>query len=59
MARGSLLELQTQLEIATELSFIGVAESESLAKLCYAELGLLNRLMDSLAPRQGGSKASG
>ena len=58
VARGSLLELQTQIEIAEELGFIGVAESESLAGLCYAELGLLNRLMQALTSGQGGNKAS-
>ena len=49
MARGSLLEVQTQLEIAHELSFIGTEDYTELEQLCYSELGLLNRLMKSLS----------
>ncbi len=52
MARGSLLELQTQLEISRELGFVGAADCSRLEELCYAELGLLNRLMKSLTPKQ-------
>lgn len=47
-SRGSLLELETQLEIASELKFIGGGEYESLTQECYQVLGLLNRLIDSL-----------
>jgi four helix bundle protein len=52
VARGSLLELQTQLEIAKELEFVGEAAYTELMQLSFAELGLLNRLMQSLAPKQ-------
>jgi four helix bundle protein len=48
MARGSLLELETQLSIAVDLGFV---EEGTVAKLdheSYQVLGLLNRLLDSL-----------
>ena len=47
-ARGSLLELETQLEIALDLGFIGESD---FAKLCeqFSEVRrLLNGLIDSL-----------
>jgi len=45
---GSLLELETQLEIAFDLKFIGEKDYESLMQECYQILGLLNRLIESL-----------
>jgi four helix bundle protein len=51
VARGSLLELETQLEIAMEL---GMGNSDELRKLnddCYKTLGLLNRLLKALETR--------
>jgi len=47
-SRGSLLELETQLEIAFDLKFIGEKDYESLMQECYQVLGLLNRLIESL-----------
>jgi four helix bundle protein len=51
ISRGSLLELETQLEIAEEL---GMGNAEELSKLreeCYKTLGLLNRLLSSIEPK--------
>jgi four helix bundle protein len=48
MARGSLLELETQLDIAMEL---GIGKASELTKLhedCYKILGLLNRLLKAI-----------
>jgi four helix bundle protein len=48
MARGSLLELETQLEIAREL---GIGNSDELVEVdrhCYEVLGLLNRLLKAI-----------
>lgn len=48
LARGSLLELETQLSIALDLGYI---ENEAFVKLdleSYQVLGLINRLLDSL-----------
>ena len=47
-SRGSLLELETQLEIAYDLKFIGGDDYKSLMQECYQVLGLLNRLIESL-----------
>ncbi len=47
-ARGSLLELDTQLAIAADLGYLGKAEYEMLAREAYQILGLINRLLDSL-----------
>jgi four helix bundle protein len=47
-ARGSLLELDTQLAIALDLAFLDRGEQMSLAEEIYQVLGLLNRLIDSL-----------
>jgi four helix bundle protein len=45
-ARGSLLELQTQITIGCELGFLGAAEGKKLADLA-AEVGrLLNGLVN-------------
>jgi four helix bundle protein len=48
IARGSLLELETQLAIAVDLEYLGQVEYESLAQDSYQTLGLLNRLIESL-----------
>ena len=50
-ARGSLLELDTQLLIASDLAYLPVAAYESLSHQVYQVLGPLNRLIDSL-PRK-------
>jgi four helix bundle protein len=48
MARGSLLELETQLEIAVELGMGNAAELNRIREECYKTLGLLNRLLFTL-----------
>jgi four helix bundle protein len=47
-ARGSLLELETQLEIASDLGFLDHSSHESLQQRAYETLGLLNRFISSL-----------
>ena len=47
-SRGSLLELETQLEIACELRLLDAEAYEALAQESYQVLGLINRLIDSL-----------
>jgi len=47
-ARGSLLELDTQLAIAFDLHYLSQDGFESLAEDAYQVLGLLNRLIESL-----------
>ena len=47
-SRGSLLELETQLEIACELRFLDSEVYENLTQKSYQVLGLINRLLDSL-----------
>jgi four helix bundle protein len=47
-ARGSLLELETQLDIARDLAYLDAKDQQSLAEEAYQVLGLLNRLIESL-----------
>ncbi len=47
-SRGSLLELETQLDIASELGYLDPAYRELLQHRAYEVLGLLNRLLSSL-----------
>jgi len=47
-SRGSLLELETQLEIACELRLLDQKAYETLVQESYQVLGLINRLLDSL-----------
>jgi|SRR5579862_2463860 four helix bundle protein len=47
-ARGSLLELETQLAIARDLKLVDLATYEFVDQDCYAVLGLINRLSESL-----------
>ena len=47
-SRGSLLELETQLDIAFELGYLNPAYHELLLHRTYEVLGLLNRLLSSL-----------
>jgi len=54
MARGSLLELETQLEISRELGFGKEAELKDIESDCYRLLGLLNRLLDTLTKKPQG-----
>ncbi len=48
LARGSLLELSTQLAIASDLEYLNQETYASLESECYQVLGLTNRLLDSL-----------
>ena len=47
-SRGSLLELETQLDIASELGYLDRAYRDLLQHRAYEILGLLNRLLSSL-----------
>ena len=47
-ARGSLLELDSQLAIAQDLNYIRPDRYETLDRDAYQVLGLLNRLIESL-----------
>ena len=47
-ARGSLLELDAQLLIASDLNYLKAEEYEALSHAVFQVLGLLNRLIDSL-----------
>jgi four helix bundle protein len=51
-ARGSLLELETQLDIALDLAYLDPNEQRTLAGQIYQVLGLLNRLIESLRRKQ-------
>jgi four helix bundle protein len=51
-ARGSLLELDTQLSIALDLAYLPRDLYESVQQETYQVLGLLNRLIDSLRTRK-------
>lgn len=46
-ARGSLLELETQLDIAVDLAYLEQSEHNNLGHAIYEVLGLLNRLIES------------
>jgi four helix bundle protein len=52
-SRGSLLELETQLEIALELGYLSKEQFPEVSKLIRRELALINGLIDSLRPRSG------
>jgi four helix bundle protein len=47
-ARGSLLELDTQISIAKDLNYLQDENHGVLDEQIYAVLGLLNRLLESL-----------
>ena len=51
-ARGSLLELDTQLAIALDLNYLQADRYKALDRDTYQVLGLLNRLIDSLRKSQ-------
>lgn len=51
MARGSLLELETQLEISKELAFGTTNDMKKLSDDCYKLLGLLNRLLAAITTK--------
>jgi four helix bundle protein len=48
LARGSLLELETQLSIALDLGYLSEEAFAKLDRESYQVLGLINRLLDSL-----------
>ena len=48
-ARGSILELETQLAIAYDLGYLQQQGQQTLDSQSYQVLGLLNRLLDSLS----------
>ena len=52
MARGSLLEVDTQLAIAVDLGYLNAEIFEALDREVYQVLGLLNRLIESLRADQ-------
>ena len=47
-ARGSLLEADAQLLVASDLSYLNAQQCETLSRELYEVLGLLNRLIESL-----------
>ena len=47
-ARGSLLELDTQLDIALDLTYLNPNQLRTLAQAIYEILGLINRLIEAL-----------
>ena len=55
-ARGSILELETQLAIACELGYLMEAKYQSLDTHSFQVLGLLNRLIESLSVRSAPAK---
>ncbi len=48
LARGSLLELDAQLVIASDLGYLEARQHQVLSQEVYQVLGLLNRLIESL-----------
>ena len=50
-ARGSLLELDTQLAIAVDLRYLTPDRQKTLDQEIYQVLGLVNRLLESLRKR--------
>ena len=52
-ARGSLLELDTQIAIALDLMYFKPDQYEILDSEIYQVLGLLNRLIESLRKGRG------
>jgi len=50
-ARGSLLELETQIAIARDLNLVDSETHDSADQQCYQVLGLVNRLLESLRSR--------
>jgi four helix bundle protein len=50
LSRGSVLELETQLQIAADLGFLGADNAQQLISKTEELLRMLNGLMGSLAP---------
>jgi four helix bundle protein len=57
-ARGSVLEVETQLEIAVDLGFVAKERLKPLQDLTSEVLFLLNRLIASLRKRNEGRQTS-
>ena len=57
-ARGSLLELDTQLAIALDLEYLETDIHARLECQAFQILGLLNRLIESVQERRATSKAN-
>ena len=53
LARGSLLELDTQLAIAADLTYLDLNQQQKLEQEIYQVLGLMNRLIESLRQKRG------
>ena len=51
-ARGSLLEVDTQIEIALDLVYLNPNQHQTLAQEIYQVLGLLNRLIESVRSKR-------
>jgi len=51
-ARGSLLEMETQLDIALDLGYLDQNQHLPLAQEIYQVLGPLNRLLESLRQKR-------
>jgi four helix bundle protein len=51
-ARGSLLEMDTQIEIALDLAYLNPNQQQMLAQETYQVLGLLNRLIESVRSKR-------
>ena len=50
-ARGSLLELETQILIAQRLNYLSKSEADSLLQICSEAGRMLNVLLESIRPR--------
>ena len=57
-ARGSLLELETHLSIASDLGFLTARNYEVIDRNCYELLGLLNRLLSSLESKSNPNRVA-
>ena len=51
-ARGSLLEVDSQLQVAVDLGYLNPKQYEELEQEAYQVLGLLNRLIESLRSKK-------
>jgi four helix bundle protein len=57
-ARGSLLELETQLDIALDLQFLAEIESAKIVEQCSEVRRLLNGLIDSIRVQRNNTNHS-
>jgi four helix bundle protein len=58
-ARGSLLELRTQIEIAVELKYLPDSDYRLIDELSGDVLALVNRLIESLEAKAGRARGAG